>query len=283
MNIHTLPEDLISASPAPIQLYNYHIAHACTKNKVNLSKNTFSFLLEGTKEVFTDYDPIKLDQKQFLLIRSGHCLMTENISQANKTYRSILLFFTDEVLLDFLQAHKLETPQSMPTQSFQVFDYDSYIQHFVESLSQLHRLDQGLQNEILAAKFREIMIYLVQTQGVESLHFLLGNHDNRKRHFANVIERNKLNKLSLQELAFLCNMSLSTFKREFKKYYQQTPSRWFQDQRLEHAAYLLTSQQKRPIDLFEEIGYESLSNFTQAFKKKYGITPKQFQLAKLDF
>ncbi|MFK7920874.1 MAG: helix-turn-helix domain-containing protein [Bacteroidia bacterium] len=283
MNIHTLPEDLLATASAPIQLYNYHIAHTLTKNKVNLSKNTFSFLLHGTKEVFTDYEPIKLDKEQFLLIRAGNCLMTENISSANKTYRSILLFFTDEVLLDFLQNHQLETPKSKPAQPFQVFDYDSYIQNFVESLAQLNRLTPALQNEILPAKFREIMIYLVQIKGVESLHFLLGNHDDRERHFINVIERNKLNKLSLQELAFLCNMSLSSFKREFRKHYQQPPSRWFQDQRLEHAAYLLKQQKKRPIDLYEEIGYESLSNFTQAFKKKYGSTPKQFQLSNLDF
>ncbi|MEL7533149.1 MAG: AraC family transcriptional regulator [Bacteroidota bacterium] len=282
MSIHTLPEDLLSNSAAPVQLYNYHIAHACVKNKVNLSKNTFSFLLEGTKEVFTDYDPIKLGKKQFLLIRSGHCLMTEKISLANKTYRSILLFFTDEILLDFLRSHQLEAPNSVPTKSFNVFDYDPYIQHFVESLTQIHRLDKGLQNQILAAKFKEIMIYLVQTQGVGSLHCLLGNHDSRERHFTNVIERNKLNRLSLQELAFLCNMSLSTFKREFRRQYQAAPSGWFQDQRLEHAAYLLGSHKRRPSDLFEEVGYESLSNFTQAFKKKFGTTPKQFQLSKLD-
>ncbi|MEM6343939.1 MAG: AraC family transcriptional regulator [Bacteroidota bacterium] len=283
MRIHNLPDDLLPNTAAEVQLYNYHIAHTCTKNKVDLSKNTFSFLLDGTKEVYTDYDPIKLGKQQFLLIRSGHCLMTENVSLANKTYRSILLFFTDEMLIEFLREQDLEPPIAQPAQSFKVFDYDPYIQHFVESLTQLYRLDQALQHQILVAKFKEIMIYLVQTQGVEALHFLLGHQDSRERHFTNVIERNKLNKLSLQELAFLCNMSLSTFKREFKKQYQSTPSRWFQAQRLEHAAYLLSSQQKRPSDLFEEIGYESLSNFTQAFKKKFGASPKQFQMRNLDF
>jgi AraC-like DNA-binding protein len=30
-------------------------------------------------------------------------------------------------------------------------------------------------------------------------------------------------------------------------------------------------------DIFEEIGYENLSNFIQAFKIKFGVTPKQYQ------
>lgn len=94
----------------------------------------------------------------------------------------------------------------------------------------------------------------------------------------NVIENNKLNKLTLPELAFLSNMSLSTFKREFTKHYHIPPIKWFQEKRLAHAAFLLSTQQKRPKEIYTEAGYETLSNFVQAFKKQYGTTPRQFQL-----
>jgi AraC-like DNA-binding protein len=33
----------------------------------------------------------------------------------------------------------------------------------------------------------------------------------------------------------------------------------------------------RPSDIFLEVGYETLSNFIQAFKMKFGQTPKQYQ------
>ena len=74
-------------------------------------------------------------------------------------------------------------------------------------------------------------------------------------------------------------MSISTFKREFEKHFHNSPSKWFQEKRLEHAAYLLKNKNKRPSDIFEEVGYESLSNFTQAFKQKFRVTPKQYQLS----
>ena len=135
-----------------------------------------------------------------------------------------------------------------------------------------------LQKKLLKSKFEEIMTYLTDKKGKAFLNGLLKNHDDKIIRLINVVENNTLNKLTLQELSFLCNMSLSTFKREFSKQYQMPPSKWFQEKRLEHTEFLLRTQKKRPIDLYESAGYESLSNFIQAFKKKYGYTPKQFQL-----
>jgi AraC-like DNA-binding protein len=82
------------------------------------------------------------------------------------------------------------------------------------------------------------------------------------------------------QLCILCLPSekhVSTFKREFEKRFHNSPSKWFQDKRLEHSAFLLKNESKRPSDIFEEIGYENLSNFIQAFKLKYDVTPKQYQ------
>ena len=73
-------------------------------------------------------------------------------------------------------------------------------------------------------------------------------------------------------------MSISKFKRKFEKNYEMPPIKWFQNKRLDHAAYLLKNDKNRPSDIYEEIGYDSLSNFIKAFKAKFGITPKQHQL-----
>jgi len=112
---------------------------------------------------------------------------------------------------------------------------------------------------------------------VNFLYSLISNSDNQNQKFLQIIESNKLNKLTIKELSFLSNMSVSTFKREFEKYFHSSPSKWFQEKRLEHAAFLLKNKSKRPSDIFEDIGYESLSNFIQAFKVKFGVTPKQYQ------
>lgn len=280
MDVISLPDYLKIDSSGPVQLFDYHTFHSIQRSKVNLNRNTFSFLIEGTKEVIADNISVTIEGNKFLLLKSGHCLMTETVSSKNNDYKSILLFFTDEMVLDVLERNKVKLPESNQEASFAVCEYDDYIRRFVQSLEDITQLKAELQDRLLKVKLEEIMIYLIEKEGAAFLSSILKRNDSQVIKFSTVVESNKLNKLTLQELAFLCNMSLSTFKREFNKRYQSTPSKWFQERRLEHAAYLLNNLNKRPIELYEEAGYDTLSNFVQAFKKKYGITPKQFQLRK---
>lgn len=281
MNTTSLPDDLNIDQTAPIQVYNYRIFDSCLRNQINLSKNTFSFLIEGTKEVITDNKSVYIENDQFLIIKSGHCLMTETISASNKTYKSMLLFFSDEMLFNFLtKSQLLATGSTHQASSYLVCSYDNYIKHFVQSLENISLLNKQLQHSLLKLKFEEIMTYLVQKEGAYFLQSILDNYDDTTSRFIKVVENNKLNKLTLQELSFLCTMSLSTFKRAFTKHYQIAPIKWFQEQRLAHAAFLLSTKQQRPTEVYLAAGYETLSNFVQAFKKQYGLTPKQFQLKK---
>jgi AraC-like DNA-binding protein len=189
----------------------------------------------------------------------------------------VLLFFSNEDVLKFIRKFELNAPDSKNYYSTYSFNYDVFIKRFVESLLDISKLSKKIQSRILETKFEEIMLYLVEFKGVEFLYSLISNSNNEHQKFIQTIESNQLNKLTIKELSFISNMSVSTFKREFEKHFRSTPSKWFQEKRLEHAAFLLKNNSKRPSDIFEEIGYETLSNFTQAFKLKFGLTPKQYQ------
>lgn len=278
MKITYLPNDLEIKYNSTVQLFDYRIFDSSIRSKISLTKNTFSFLKEGVKEVIFNNQSTIINNDSFLIMKSGNCIMTETISNQNQTYHSILLFFTNEMLLNCLQKYQFNATDSKTANSILVCKYDEYIKYFVKSLEQIYSLNKQVQVDLLKAKFEEIMIYLIERNGIDFLNDLLTNQSDRTAQFKTIIEHNKLKKLSLQELAFLSNMSLSTFKREFNKHYETTPIKWFQQQRLEQAAFLLSNQNKRPIEVFEAAGYDNFSNFVQAFKKQYGITPKQFQL-----
>ena len=63
-------------------------------------------------------------------------------------------------------------------------------------------------------KFEEIMLYLTDKYNDEFLNYLKSLLvDERKLSFKTIIEKNVYTNLNLEEIAFLCNMSLSTFKR----------------------------------------------------------------------
>ena len=277
MKIITLPDELNLNSSSSICVYDYESTKEISKQQILLNKNTFSFLQEGRKEVFFDNSSFAIDNSQFLLMKSGHYLMTEKLSNIEDYYRSILFFFSNEDVLKFIRKFELNPTESSKLYSTYSFNYDSFIKRFADSLLDISKLSTAIQKNILDAKFEEIMLYLVEFKGVDFLYSIINNSDNNSQRFIQTIESNQLNKLTIKELSFLSNMSVSTFKREFEKHFQSSPSKWFQEKRLEHSAFLLKNKSKRPSDIYEEIGYENLSNFIQAFKMKFGITPKQYQ------
>ena len=283
MEIYTLPEYLDVASKGSVQLFNYQTTRETWNNRINLTKNTFSFLLEGTKEVTTGTNSIRIENSHFLLMNSGHCLMTEILSNERKDYHSVLLFFTDDDLLELMNKHKqvfsdvTKTSHTAQAKMVHVFNYDVFLKAFVKSLQQILTLKPNLQERMLPSKLEELFLYLVDEFGQDFLQFLRPKDSSGGMRFKQFVEVNKLTRLSLAELAFLSNRSVSTFKREFEKQYGESPIKWFQLQRLNHAAFLIKKKNKRPSEIFEELGYQDLASFSHAFKNHFGLSPKQYE------
>lgn len=274
MKTITLPDELNIDTSQPVQVFDYHSSQEVAKQQIILNQNTFSFLTEGTKEVVFDNSALSIDNSKFLIMKSGHCLMTEKLSQV-RNYRSILLFFTNETLLKFIRKAELNKIETNEHKSVYAFDYDAFVQRFINSLLDISKLSKNTQKKLLEVKFEEIMLYLTEIYGTDFLYSLTHDSNDVTQRFTRTIESNQFSKLTLKELAFLCGMSVSTFKREFEKKYSESPIKWFQNKRLEYAHHLLNQEQKQSSEIYYEVGYENLSSFIQAYKAKYGITPKQ--------
>ena len=86
------------------------------------------------------------------------------------------------------------------------------------------------------------------------------------------MNKNFRHRLPAEKLAYLTGRSLATFKRDFKKTFKSTPGRWVQSKRLEEAYFLIYSKGKKPVDIYLDLGFESISHFSYAFKKFFGIS-----------
>ncbi len=273
-----LPDALPLIETNDLNVFDYRNSQESIKQMVALSQHTFSFLMEGSKEVFSDKAVISIQNTHFLLMKAGHCLMTEKLPHQDADYRSLLFFFSTDALLSFAKKHAIQATTDSPREQVYALQYDDYLESFVKGLLDIGKLAPRIRSKLLTVKFEELLLYLVETNNAHFLDSLLsGKTPHELQHFIQIVEANKLNKLTLKELSFLAHMSLSTFKRTFEKHFQSPPSRWFQEKRLEHAAFLLKYRSMRPSDIFEDIGYETLSNFIHAFKGKFGTTPKQYQ------
>ena len=93
--------------------------------------------------------------------------------------------------------------------------------------------------------------------------------------FKKIVESKIHSNLKLEEIAFLCNMSLSTFKRYFINEYKVSPGKWLKDKRLQRAKEILEEGNLKPSDIYLDLGYNNLSNFSTAFKNNFGFSPKE--------
>ena len=90
-----------------------------------------------------------------------------------------------------------------------------------------------------------------------------------------VIEKNLMNPVSLNDLAYLSGRSLSTFKREFQAIYNEPTFQWIRNRRLEKAQELLIHSGLSVTDVCFATGFENIAHFSKVFKNKYGIPPSQ--------
>ena len=92
-----------------------------------------------------------------------------------------------------------------------------------------------------------------------------------------VMAKNFLYNLKVEEFAKLCGRSLSTFKRDFKILYNTTPSRWIKDKRLEFSKQLLVETDLNINQICYECGFVNSSHFIKSFKERFKIPPLQFR------
>jgi len=276
MNIENIPESYIDNKGETPDLfaYDFKMTEDLIKTKVNLNSHMFSFLQAGKKQVHFAETSVLVDNTQSLLIKKGNCLWSE-LLDTDEIYYCKLLFFSEKQLKEFLQKHVKESYKAEETSSYFVIENDSYIDSYLNSLSTIMTAPITFMNTLLIVKFEELLLYLTNKYGKVFENYLFSLITEEVSPLKKIIEKNIYTSLSLEEVSFLCNMSLSTFKRHFIKEFNESPGKWFRDKRLVRAKELLQSSTIKPSDIYLDLGYNNLSNFSSAFKVKFGINPSE--------
>ena len=277
MLIENVPQAYIKEETHHLDLFVYDLKMMSdvVKSKVVLSMNMFSFLQVGKKQVHFAGTSVAVDKDQSLLLKKGNWLWTE-LLDTDASYYCKLLFFSEKRLTEFLSKHTPEKPEGVGEKPYFVIKNDVYISAYLDSLSAIHEMPEAFKETLFSVKFEELMLYLLQKYGDTFkiyLYSLIGIKGESS--FRRVVESQVHSSLKLEEVAFLCNMSLSTFKRHFVKEYQVSPGKWFQDRRLLKAKEMLEKGSVKPSDIYLEFGYNNLSNFSLAFKNKFGYSPNK--------
>jgi AraC-like DNA-binding protein len=275
----------ISSTPtSKVSILRYNSVVGTIKSKIELKQHLFSFLLEGSKSVQYAETKVSINAGQFLLLSAGNCLMSEKTASESGNYKSILFFFDKALLEDFFLRHPQKVhlhAGKLAKDLFVVFEKDAFLENFIDSLALILDLGQSLSVVVQSVKLEELLVYLCERypQIINRLQHM--EHEPGDVLIREAVNANMYHAITVEELAFLCYMSLSTFKRRFAKLYGTSPNKWLLDKRMQKAAEMLKGGKLKASDIYFELGYENLSSFIQSFKQVYGTTPKQYQLNSL--
>jgi AraC-like DNA-binding protein len=256
----------------PISFVSYRDHGKPFRNRVQFNQYAFSFVQNGEKQIFRAAENVILKPGHGMLIPEGNSIIAEHSDNA-QPYHSVIVFFPGSLGSEFVARH-LPRLASTPSQAPYIhFTTTSYLFAYIQHIRQLVETGQTVSETVAQHKLEELLLVMseVYPEQLASM-FACDTHTSLKR----LVENNLFSKLSLDELAFLSNRSLSSFKRDFEKAYGIPPQRYIRERKLELASEEL-AQGKSPSDLYLQYGYENLSNFNAAFKRQYGCSPGAYR------
>ena len=253
------------------------------RNLISFSKYAVSFILSGQKELYRGADCMLLGDQDIVLIPSGNAIIAERTLHAEK-YSSLVVFFSPELVEDFLikQAIKPHLSHAGNTLSkscpFLKFHQTPYINEYINAL--IHLIDRQIpvHPSLLLHKLEELFLILLEKFPQEFFQIFTFQDLNRDNIIRQIVENNILNNLTLKELAFLSHRSLAKFKRDFEKEYGMSPGKYMRERKLDVAMHSIR-EGKAVHNIALQLGYDNVSNFILAFKKRFGQTPKSYQTA----
>ncbi|NLY18777.1 MAG: AraC family transcriptional regulator [Clostridiaceae bacterium] len=103
-------------------------------------------------------------------------------------------------------------------------------------------------------------------------------HDAKKlKEIAEYIEESFASKISLSDLSKKFNISISKLCRLFRGFSKFTPMEYIICLRVSAAKNELISTDKKIIEIAEDCGFGSVSNFNKCFKKLTGMSPREYR------
>ena len=276
MSIENIPEIFLKDKKEHPDLfvYDFKMTSDVVKSKVNLGMNMFSFLQVGKKQVHFAGTSVAVNKDQSLLLKRGNWLWTE-LLDTEATYNCKLLFFSEEKLKEFLDKNSKNKEIVEDAPPYFTIRNDAYITSYLNSLTTINEAPTVFMDNLLSVKFEELMLYLLQKYGTKFELYLQSLIIRETSPFKKIVESKIHSNLKLEEIAFLCNMSLSTFKRNFIQEYEASPGKWLKNKRLQKAKETLEQGNLKPSDIYLDFGYSNLSNFSIAFKNKFGCNPTE--------
>ncbi|WP_448700310.1 helix-turn-helix domain-containing protein [Mucilaginibacter sp. AW1-3] len=281
MQVYQVPE-AVKQQPqikaGEIAFVSYHENGSLFKNRVVFNQYAISFVMNGQKEIYRATENTIIKAGQAMLIPEGNSIIAEH-SLNQHQYHSLIAFFPGHIVNSFLAKHHISpggTDQLPDVDPYIYFSSTPYLNEYLRGIKALIEGGHTLSYNVALHKLEELLLVIYELFPAQLVNMFSRNRDTSVVSLKNLVENNLFNNLTLDEFAFLANRSRSSFKRDFEKAYAISPQKYIRERKLEAACTEL-AKGKQASELYDAYGYENLSNFNTAFKKKFGLTPAAYR------
>ncbi|MEZ0610824.1 helix-turn-helix domain-containing protein [Fibrella sp. WM1] len=243
-----------------------------------IPEHFFLYLTAGTMMVY--------DSHKEYTIKAGNCGIARRnqLAKYNKLpvdgkFEKVVVVFDQAFLKDFQQQYAIPTDQTKSPDAIIKLSPDPLIENFIQSLNTYFNEMGTVDTDLLDVKRRELLLILLKKNPrLAAFFFDFGAPE--KIDLEAYMNRNFRFNVTLDRFAYLTGRSLTSFKQDFKRIFNDTPSRWLVQKRLNEAYFLLDKKGRKASDVYLEVGFENLSHFSFAFKKQFGLAPTQLTALK---
>lgn len=250
------------------------------------------FLLSGKQQMTYDSShketSFSYDAGQYICTSTGWVDRIINDHSDTESFLDVTIFVQPEVLRSFVSDSSGELPKVFEHLvksrecSKRVGETPPMVNTILQQIIQCPY--QGLTKRIyLESKATEIMALMLEEEAaVQQQEFktsvLQPDQLERIYYAKEILLKTISNPPSLMELASQVGMCDYNLKRGFKEVFGTTVFGYLRDRRLEKAQQLLLDGQMKVASVAHTVGYDSPTSFNAAFKRKYGVSPKAYQM-----
>lgn len=227
-----------------------------------IPEHIFIYLLKGKMQGFDGHKSYTLLPGQYCIVRKNN-LARYNKQKEDDVFEKIVVIFDEAFLRTYQQKYGVVSSNYVSNDVFLLLNKTDFIPRLF------------LEQEDDTTRERLLTILLKSNEGLENILFDFGIPS--KIDLESYMNRNFRFNVAIQRFAYLTGRSLTAFKQDFKRVFNDTPGRWLVQKRLREAYFLIDKEGQRPSDVYIEVGFEDLSHFSYAFKKLFGFPPTQLR------
>ena len=240
-----------------------------------LTETVLILQISGRLILETSGQKISTKRGDVLLVRKHQLVKMTKIPLPNEEYKIIFVLLSEDILRKYALENKIDIGQKYNGKPNILIPEKDFLQGFFQSLiPYVDKPQAKITNKLGILKVKEaVELLLYSMPGLKT--FLFDFSEPHKIDLEKFMLSNFHFNVPIEKFAQLTGRSLAGFKRDFQKTFGTSPRQWLQDKRLTEARYQIEKKSKKPSAIYLDLGFESLSHFSNSFKQKFGITPTE--------